>query len=505
MTTSAEHNKTPHFNGPAVPVDYSDALRVAAAAVVFVCVWTLYFAITESSSSLHHDTLEAYAWGQEFQLGYSKHPPFWAWICGLWFSVFPRDNVSFAALTSLNAALGLLGAWKATGALSPQRRSDATLLLLLTPFYTFLSFKYNANSIFLSIWPWAIFFFVRAMQTRALGPTVGFGLIMGAAALSKYYVVVLAGALLIAALVHPDRKRYFASPSPYVSVGIAALVFAPHFVWLVEASAPTLKYLSSESGRNPGVVTSEATVTFVGAIAQNALMLLLVAFLAPRSVARWTEGWRAAETRFVAALALGPLALTVVAAFVIDTKVSTNMTIATFPMLPLFALMLARPEPKRMHKFALIAAGLLTFGPLLASPLVLYVKASRSHAQHDIEPRRELAAAATDFWRKSTGKPLVYVGGSDYYDMAVAFYSAERPHAFLNLDFDRSAWVTAAKLAEGGLLTVCLKSDAACQTRAATFATPATVTTEMTLQHDLAGHIQRPYEFVVTAIPPANR
>ena len=485
--------------------EFDSPKRVALAALTFVCVWTLYFGITESGSSAHHDALEAYAWGQEFQLGYSKHPPFWAWICGVWFSVFPRANLSFAALSSVNAVAGLLGTWKAAGAVSPERRIDATLLLLLTPFYTFLSFKYNANSIFLSIWPWAIFFFIRAMQTRAFWPTVGLGLAMGAAALSKYYVTVLAGALLIASILHPDRKRYFASASPYVSVCITALVFAPHLVWLIEASAPTLNYLSHASGRNLDLVSTEAALTLVGAIAQNGLMLLFVAFVSRPTAQKVFESCRHPETRFVAALALAPLALTLVAAFLINTKVSTNMTIATFPMLPLFALLLVRTDIDRTRKIVLAAAALLTFAPLVASPLILYVKASRSHAQYDVEPRQELAAAATEFWLKSTGKPLLYVGGSGYYDMGVAFYSVERPHAFLNLDYSRSAWVTPAKLAEGGLLAVCLTADNACRSRAADFVTPESRTTEMTLQHNTVGQVRPAYAFTVTAIPPKAR
>ena len=45
-----------------------------------------------------------------------------------------------------------------------EKRMAATALLLLTPFYTFLSYKYNANSIFLSIWPWTRYFFVRSID-----------------------------------------------------------------------------------------------------------------------------------------------------------------------------------------------------------------------------------------------------------------------------------------------------------------------------------------------------
>ena len=97
----------------------------------------------------------------------TKHPPFWAWICGLWFSVLPRSGWAFAILSSLNAGIGLCGAWMLIGNFADgQKRLAATVLLLLTPFYTFLSYKYNANSIFLSIWPWTLHFFVRSIERR---------------------------------------------------------------------------------------------------------------------------------------------------------------------------------------------------------------------------------------------------------------------------------------------------------------------------------------------------
>src|SRR6202453_1640513 len=91
------------------------AQTVAALFVAFVAVCSLYFAIAESQASIHGDMAEAYAWGREFRLGYNQHPPFWAWICGVWFMVFPRAGWAFAILSSLNAAIGLLGSWQLIG------------------------------------------------------------------------------------------------------------------------------------------------------------------------------------------------------------------------------------------------------------------------------------------------------------------------------------------------------------------------------------------------------
>ena len=54
--------------------------------------------ILNADRALHYDLFEAYAWGKEFQLGYNQHGPFWAWIAGAWFLLFPNTNTSFVLL-----------------------------------------------------------------------------------------------------------------------------------------------------------------------------------------------------------------------------------------------------------------------------------------------------------------------------------------------------------------------------------------------------------------------
>ena len=64
--------------------------QVAALLCLHIAVWTLAACIGASSANLHHDMTEAYDWGREFQLGYAKHPPVFAWVAGAWFLVMPQ-------------------------------------------------------------------------------------------------------------------------------------------------------------------------------------------------------------------------------------------------------------------------------------------------------------------------------------------------------------------------------------------------------------------------------
>ena len=96
-----------------LPVGSTTAMWGLLAA--FVAVWFAYGAIADAGKAVQIDLAEAYVWGREFQLGYNQHPPFYAWIAGVWFMAFPRTNWAFVLLAVLNSAIGVAGAWRLTG------------------------------------------------------------------------------------------------------------------------------------------------------------------------------------------------------------------------------------------------------------------------------------------------------------------------------------------------------------------------------------------------------
>ena len=473
----------------------------------FVAIWALYFTITEAPMAIKHDMSEAYAWGQEFQLGYNQHPPFWAWICGLWFWIFPRADWAFAALSSLNAGVGLWGAWMLIGNFAEgQKRIAAWLLLLLTPLYTFYSHKYNANIIFLSIWPWALHYFIGSVKTRQLRHAIAFGVLVGVAMMSKYYALTLVATCFFAAVQRPYRN-YLASPSPYVAATVAAVIFAPHVVWLVMHRAPPLQYLANLSGQGWNIVADYALDTLTGAIGMNIGPILVVA-----AVAWSSRGDRATEPTLhergpglgiLATLALAPLAATIVSGVALRTRTTPEMTIGTFALLPLLVIELL--APRNIERLRLISARLavaLTVGALAVSPALALSRTYLSSSAMKVAPFQEVAAQATKLWRDQTPLPLAYVAGSDWYENAIAFYSPDRPHVFVRFEYARNLWVTPELIAKHGLLSVCIKSDAICMAATAGFVTPRTTRTELTLAHHFWGHASGPVDFVVTIIPP---
>ena len=186
------------------------ALLLAA----YITVWLLASWLRSPSLDSYGDMVENYAWGQTWEWGSFKHPPLFAWLVRLWFSVFPTEVWAYFLLSYVNAAVGALGIVAlATLWLPPShdvRRDNARLLALLFALaslpYANLAAKFNADTVLLSLWPWTAFCFFRAARPgAALGWSVALGVLAAAAMLGKYFSGVLLLSLFLISLLRPWR------------------------------------------------------------------------------------------------------------------------------------------------------------------------------------------------------------------------------------------------------------------------------------------------------------
>ena len=494
-----------------------DRRTILACVAAFALIWGVYFAIAEAPAAIKHDMAEAYAWGQEFQLGYNQHPPFWAWLCGLWFLVFPHTQWAFSFLSSLNSAIGLWGCWVLIGDfVAGQKRVAAWAMLLLVPASTYYAYKYDANIIFLSIWPWTLHWFLRSLHNRGFKDGAGFGICVALALMSKYYALILAATCLLSALQHPLRRRYFTSAAPYVAVCVCLVLCVPHILWLLANRAPPIEYLESKSGWPWGYVADAAAKTAIGAVGMQLgiLVPIVLTLWRPRS------GWRVlsgdhgaafrhvgtADMRMLATLSLAPVLLTLLSSLAIRTPVTLEMTQATYPLLPLLVIeQIGIRDVGRLGRISVRIAAGLCLGSVILSPAICYVRTWDLPEGRKAEPFQEVALTATKLWHHYVGTRLAYVTGSVWYQNETAFYSPDRPHAFYAFDYARSLWVTPEKLARHGLLAICRTDDQPCLENSRKFATPESTRLTLTLAHHFLGHVSQPRDYVFTIIPPRVR
>lgn len=434
--------------------------------LVYGAALMTYALLASNWGPLHVDLTEMWAWGKEFELGYLKHPPFAAWIAGLWFTVMPRTNWSFYLLATLNGAVGLAGVWALAGLLlGPFGRWASMLVLVLTPSFTITALKFNCNAPLLSTWPWAAYFFVASLQTRRAVFGAAAGLLTAAALLTKYSSVFLLASFFFAALLHPERQRYFRSPAPYVAVAAGLAAIAPHVWWGFSTGFSTLDYaawktLAAAAGRDNSVRAIFLALSSLG-IATGVLAMIFGAEI--RSIfQRSVAGSFHRRAQWVACLAAGPFLFTIAAYLFGGVRVTSSYLIPTLYALPLAFLFTSGVEITFVTIRQLVLSIAAVWLPLLlASPLLGYWMWNNA-GKAWLEPRQEIAAAATRMWHDMYRQPLRFVSGSEDLAKAVTFYSPDAPSfLLLTSPFGREMSVSEARRREG-VLFICRRVDDFC-------------------------------------------
>src|SRR5450830_395404 len=200
------------------PGQHSTRLLIMA----YCLVWALVHWFAYPNLDPYNDMLENFAWGQTFEWGTFKHPPFFVWAVELWFAVMPRSALSYKLLSYLNVAIGLWGVAHLARLLGLRKLApSAVLLLMWTLPYTTLAAKFNANAILLSVWPWTAVAWLASLRQSGrpgLTASVWLGFLGAVCMLSKYYSGVFLFSLFVTALLRRDMRRWFGSLRPYVAL-----------------------------------------------------------------------------------------------------------------------------------------------------------------------------------------------------------------------------------------------------------------------------------------------
>jgi hypothetical protein len=273
-----------------------------------------------------------------------------------------------------------------------------------------------------------------------------------------------------------------------------------------------VRYLINISGQGWDEILVSAVKTLTGALGMNLGVIVVVGLVAliSRRGGSATSSPGTLDPRdlplgVLGILTLAPLILTIASALVLRTKITPEMTIGTFALLPLLTIELAGAmDDGQLCRIAYRLAGVVTFGALLLSPVIAADRTFVSSSAMKVGPYQEAAAEATRLWHAHTSAPLAYVGGTGWYENAIAFYSPDRPHVFVHFNYAINLWVTPEALAKHGLLSMCVSDDRLCLAETAGFVTPQTTRTEVSLAHMFWGHTARPVRFLVTIIPPRD-
>jgi 4-amino-4-deoxy-L-arabinose transferase-like glycosyltransferase len=469
---------------------------VAAALAAFVILWLVYNTVAFAPIDVHYDSSEATVWAQQFAFGY-KHPPMTAWVQGLWFTVFPRRDWAAYLLAVTNVAVGLAITWRLLrDHLDKYRALLGLAALIIVPLYTFKAALFNANTVLIPFWAATLLFYLRARRGLGVLDAGLAGAFASLTVLGKYWGLFLIVGMAAAAVSGPGTRRFWRSPAPYVMAAAAAIVIAPHVVWLVtERGGAAYKFMQGSVVSNDSFGTALGTSAhyLLGAVAWVTGPLIFLATLRPGRAAladiAWPEG---DDRRQVLLLFAVPLVLPALLNLASPYRLTPDWTYPNWALLPivLFATRYINVDARDVACGGLFALAMSLLA-VIVSPVVAYVEltsnrnASRAHF-------RQVAEMAERF----AGNPAELLWGSPDIVAGLPFYMPQaRP-----LSADPSSAKGRTAIVAHGVTVVCTSDAVWCRKKSAALVEAGARTTTATFRRGFLGLSGKPMTFQFTVV-----
>jgi 4-amino-4-deoxy-L-arabinose transferase-like glycosyltransferase len=491
---------------------------VVSFAVVHAVLWTVILINLKAAQDIHMDVAEAFAWGQKFQLGYGKHPPLSGWVAGLWFMLFPVRDWATYALAMTTVSLGLVIIWFISLRVVDRRRAFFVVLMLaLYPIFNFKGFKYNPDLLQLVTLPLVMLAYLNAFEKRSVVSGIWLGLAGALALMTKYWVLTMIGAIGLAALMHPDRRRFLSSPAPWVGIATLVVAMIPHLIWLKRVNFVPLTYAGDVYALSDRAQSARLVLGYIGhnlaLLAVPLVLAVLVLAWPPRLAAgTWVRGPnpgvngpQALNVWLVQAIvAIGPplggLAFTV--------YVKTDWGISLFFLVPLAVV--AMPW-LRIRKAALVRLTtlwlVLSVATLVASPsIAVREMETNPNSAAGYAARSQLAHELTDAWHTRFGSPWAVVAGTTEIGEPMTFYSPDHPAPYTPGELWSSGLTSLEEAKRLGFIGICDTTDnrlPACEAWMTTNA-PGAERLVMTTERFFHGHPGPAVEWKIYIQPPAK-
>lgn len=477
----------------------------------FVAVWMAYLVIAYLCGDLHPDVLEAWIVGRTFDWGSAKHPPLMGWVARAWTSVFPLTDWSFQLMALTNSAIAL---WCvdliSRRFVRGDKRIIVLLLLMLLPAYQFYAQRFNANAVLLATWPIATYCFLRSFETREARWAIAAGATAALAMLGKYYSVFLVGSFIFAAFCHPQRRAYFGSSAPWISVLAGFAVLGPHLHWLATTGATSFSYaLAQHTGKAFGPALVEALLFVLGLAGAMALPAATWVLIVKYRLKSFPHDFRAMnpDLWLLFLISVG----TIVFPVIISVGLGTDMlSLWAFQGLFLFGILVVCGASYPIERFYSVNLAVLVIGIAVVAAVVVAPIHALYRNTHPLSEGRNFyrlsAIELTRQWHMQSDAALPVVGGDEEAAFAAAFYSPDHPvyEERLVCQSCQNTQEFLQTALNRGWAALCFDGDADCIATIERNAAPASgiVRSEFVVQSTLLGRPGASQRFTLLMVPP---
>jgi len=406
-------------------------------------IWTAvpYF----SNKNLPLDVIEALAWGQDFNLGYNKHPPLSAWIPGFFFKIFGNKDWIYYLLSQVFIVISFIFLWKLSSFFF--KKKSQILLSILSiegiAFYTFETPQFNVNICQIPLWIGTVYFFLKSIKKNKISDWIFLGAFSALGFLTKYifaYLLISLFFYLIFILIKDKKIKL----NFFYALLIFFLIITPHFIWLTQNDFTTIYYALKRGGLNEVSIYNHLLNPFKFLINQIIILLpfiLLIYLLVKKVKIKLTLN----NEKFIFLLFsfLLPFILILITSIITGSRIRTMWMIPFYSLIGIFFIFLYQDQInlKKSKNFIFLLIIFLVLSPILYSLRSIY---SDSRTGYE---GKKIAIEIEKEWKNFSKEKIYHVGFSEWYAGNLSYHLNNRPKVFLeeNNDFYKKPAVIIAK------------------------------------------------------------
>lgn len=406
-------------------------------------IWTIvpYY----SNKNLPLDVIEALAWGQDFDLGYNKHPPLSAWIPGLLFKIFGNKDWIYYLLSQVFIVISFIFLWKLSSFFL--KKNYQILLSVLTiegiAFFTFETPQFNVNICQIPLWIGTVYFFFKSIRKNKITDWIFLGVFSALGFLTKYIFAYLLISLFFYLVFIFLIKKKINFNSLYALLTFF-LITLPHFQWLIQNDFTTIYYAVKRGGLNEFNIYNHLLNPLKFLTSQIAISLpfLLLGYFLIKKI-KIKLPFNNEKFIFLIFSFILPFFLILITSIISGSRIRTMWMIPFYSLIGVFFIFLYQDQInlKKLKKFYIILIIFLVISPTLYSLRSIY-KDSRTGYEG-----KKIALQIEKEWKTISKEKISNVGFSEWYAGNLSYQLSNRPKVFLeeNNNFYKKPAVIIAK------------------------------------------------------------
>ena len=393
-------------------------------------LWTLIPSV--SNLNLPLDTIEALAWGSNLDWGFSKHPPFSAFVVEIFYFIFGDNDWSYYLLSQIFVTISFFFVWKLSNEIFDDKTYSLLSVFILSGiyFYNFTTPEFNVNISQLPFWALSVYFFWKSLDSNKKIDWILLGFFSALGFLSKYLFIYLIASFFIYFISNLKKFKKL-TPNYLLSLLIFSILMVPHFTWLFENNFITIFYGLDRSGLSDFNLTDHFINPIIFFVKQILILVpFFVMFFVILKKFKFKLKINNKKILFLISINLIPLLL------ILLTSIITGAKIRTMWMTPFylffgtlfFYLFRKNIEMKKVKRFYYFFIFFFILSPSLYLGVSFFDKTKRTDY-----PGKEISRLVQNKWDDNFVNDIKIVIGDEWSAGNLSYHLSSRPTWFNNL------------------------------------------------------------------------